>query len=205
VLKPSNRSTAEARRHRLFAQAFCAGVLAGLGGPAGAQAADDPAPVAEPPPAAASDAAPAEVPAASAVPAPARKRVRTATDMDPAYGLELKQYVNRLGFLVRKNFVFEPEDTPSSDPRRIGQRSRRFFQFPRPLVVALRYDAEGRYLDFDYIERTGNFRTDTDAGRALQRSVWLLSPPPIPPGSAKPFTVWIRFDAQNFVLAPAED
>lgn len=198
---------AAARRRRLFARAFCAGVLVGLGGPAGAQAAGEPAPPAEPPAAAASaaasDAAQAEAPAASAV--PARKRFRTATDMDPAYGLELKQYVNRLGFLVRKNFTFEPEDMPSSDSRRVGQRSRRLFQFPRPLVVALRYDAEGKYLDFDYIERTGNFRTDTDAGRALQRSVWLLSPPPIPPGSTKPFTVWIRFDERNFILAPAEE
>lgn len=211
MVKPSNRSTAEARRRRLFARAFCAGVLVGLGGPAGAQAADEPAPVAEPPAAAASAAASdavqadaPDVPAASAVPA-RKKRFRTATDMDPAYGLELKQYVNRLGFLVRKNFTFEPEDMPSSDPRRVGQRSRRLFQFPRPLVVALRYDAEGKYLDFDYIERTGNFRTDTDAGRALQRSVWLLSPPPIPPGSTKPFTVWIRFDERNFILAPAEE
>ena len=198
---------AAARRHRLFARAFCAGVLVGLGGPAGAQAADEPAPVPEPPAAAASaaasDAVQAEAPAASAV--PARKRFRTATDMDPAYGLELKQYVNRLAFLVRKEFPVEAGDVYGHDPKRIGQRSRRPFQFPRPLVVALRYDAEGKYLDFDYIERTGNFRTDTDAGRALQRSVWLLSPPPIPPGSTKPFTVWIRFDERNFILAPAED
>jgi hypothetical protein len=203
VVKPSNRSVAAARRHRLFARAFCAGVLVGLGGPLGAQSADEPAPVAEPPAEAASAAWQAEASAASAV--PARKRFRTATDMDQAYGLELKQYVNRLGFLVRRHFTFEAPDVPSPDPKRLGQRSRRPFQFPQPLVVALRYDAEGKYLDFDYIERTGNFRTDTDAGRALQRSVWLLSPPPIPPGSTKPFTVWIRFDERNFILAPAAE
>lgn len=194
---------AAARRYRLCARAFCAGVLVGLGGPLGAQAAEEPAPVAEPPAEATSTAVQAEAPAASA--APARKRFRTATDMDPAYGLELKQYVNRLAFLIRKEFPFEADDVPSPDSKRIGQRSRRPFQFPRPLVVALRYDAEGKYLNFDYIERTGNFRTDTDAGRALQRSVWLLSPPPIPPGGTEPFTVWIRFDDRNFILAPAEE
>jgi len=204
VVKPSNRSVAAARRNRLYAQAFCAGVLAGLGAPLDALAADGPAPVPEPPALAASDAAsePA-APATSAKPAK-KRRYRTATDMEPVYGLELKQYVNRLGSLFRTQFPRQAEDVPNSDPNRPGQRSRRPFQFPQSLVVALLYDAEGKYLEFEYIERTGNFRTDTDAGRAFQRSVWLLSPPPIPPGSTGPFAIWIRVNERDFVLAPAE-
>lgn len=210
MVKPSNRSVAAARRNRLYARAFCAGVLVGLGTPLNAQAPDEPVPVPEPPALAASDAAsePAapvqvEAQAEPATPAkPAKKRrYRTATDMEPVYGLELKQYVNRLGPLFRTQFPRQAEDAPNPD--RPGQRSRRPFQFPRPLVVALLYDAEGKFLEFDYIERTGNFQTDTDAGRAFQRSVWLLSPPPIPPGSTGPFAIWIRVNERDFVLAPA--
>lgn len=186
-------------------------MLAGLGSPNGAWAADDPAPVPEPPAPAASDAA--SVPAvqveaapeaASAAKPQKKRRFRTATDMDPIYGLELKQYVNRLSFLFRSQFPIVGEDS-NFDPNRTGQRQRRPFRFPRPLVVALLYDAEGKYVEFEYIERTGNFHTDTDAGRAFQRSVWLLSPPPIPPGSTGWFKIWIRVDDRNFILAPAEE
>ena len=217
VVKPSNRSVAAARRNRLYAQAFCAGVLAGLGAPLDALAADGPAPVPEPPALAASGAASepaapvqAEVqtdtqaePATPGKPAK-KRRFRTATDMDPVYGLELKQYVNRLSFAFRSQFPVVGDES-NYDPNRPGQRSRRPFRFPRPLVVALLYDAEGKYVEFEYVERTGNFHTDTDAGRAFQRSVWLLSPPPIPPGSTGWFKIWIRVDDRNFILAPAEE
>ncbi len=186
-------------------------MLAGLGLPHGAWAADDPAPVPEPPAVAASDAASApsvqvEAPsdAASAAKPAKKRRFRTATDLDPIYGLELKQYVNRLSFAFRSQFPIVAEES-SRDPNRPGQRSRGPFRFPRSLVVALLYDAEGKYVDFEYVERTGNFRTDTDAGRAFQRSVWLLSPPPIPPGSTGWFKIWIRVDDRNFILAPAEE
>lgn len=198
-------------------------MLAGLGPHHGAWAADDPAPAPEAPASAASD--PASAPpasdaasappvqveavetapeAASAAKPQKKRRFRTATDMDPIYGLQLKQYVNRLAFAFRSQFPVVAEES-GYDPRRPGQRSRGPFRFPRPLVVALLYDADGKYVDFEYIERTGNFRTDTDAGRAFQRSVWLLSPPPIPPGSTGWFKIWLRVDANNFILAPAEE
>lgn len=209
VVKPSNRSVAAARRNRLYAQAFCAGVLAGLGAPLDALAADEPAPVPEPPALAASDAASEPAAAVQVEPAtpakPAKKRrYRTATDFEPVYGLELKQYVNRLGSLFRTQFTTVADVSGSPDPNRPRQQPNRLIRFPRSLVVALLYDAEGKYLEFDYIERSGNFRTDTDAGRAFQRSVWLLSPPPIPPGGTGPFAIWIRVNERDFVLAPAD-
>ena len=186
-------------------------MLAGLGSPHGAWAADDPAPVPEPPSLAASDAASApsvqvEAPpeAASAATPQKKRRFRTAMDMDPVYGLELKQYVNRLAFAFRSQFPVVADES-NYDPNRPGLRSRRPFRFPRPLVVALLYNAEGKYVEFEYVERTGNFHTDTDAGRAFQRSVWLLSPPPIPPGSTGWFKIWIRVDDRDFTLAPAEE
>lgn len=187
-------------------------MLAGLGSPNGAWAADDPAPVPEPPAPAASDAATvpavqveAAPEAASAAKPQKKRRFRTATDMEPVYGLELKQYVNRLSFLFRNEFPAIPGAIPGLSQNRPLDPSRRLIRFPRPLVVALLYDAEGKYVEFEYIERTGNFHTDTDAGRAFQRSVWLLSPPPIPPGSTGWFKIWIRVDDRNFILAPAEE
>jgi hypothetical protein len=215
VVKPSNRPVAAAWRNRLQAHALSVAVLASIGVPSVALAADSPEPAPEPPALAASDAAsaPAQADAqgdAEAGPATPPKsaktrRYRTAMDMDPVYGLELKQYVNRLAFLFRNEFPAVPGAIPGLSQNRPIQQTHRSIRFPRPLVVALRYDAEGKYLAFDYIERTGNFHTDTDAGRAFQRSVWLLSPPPIPPGSTGPFTVWIRFNGTDFVLAPAEE
>lgn len=218
VVKPSNQPVAAAWRNRLPAHALCAVMLAGLGSPGGAWAADDPAPVPEPAASAASDAA--SVPAlqvevapeaASAAQlqtqtqTPKKRRFRTATDFDPAYGLELKMYVNRLSFLFRNEFPAVPGALPGQSLNRVLDPSRRLIRFPRPLVVALLYNAEGKYVDFEYIERTGNFHTDTDAGRAFQRSVWLLSPPPIPPGSTGWFKIWVRVDDRNFILAPAEE
>ena len=189
-------------------------MLSGLASPHGAWAADDPAPVPEPPALAASDAA--SVPAVQVEVAPEaapaaqpqaqkKRRFRTATDFDPIYGLELKMYVNRLSFLFRNEFPAIPGAIPGQSQNRTLDPSRRLIRFPRSLVVALLYNAEGKFVDFEYIERTGNFHTDTDAGRAFQRSVWLLSPPPIPPGSTGWFKIWIRVDDRNFILAPAEE
>lgn len=92
------------------------------------------------------------------------------------YATARRQYIDQVSFLVRQRLDL------------------RFARMQDPeAVVALRFDADGKFQEAILEERSGDPGFDTALESAVRRSIPVLPPAPIPPGATGPFTLRLLF------------
>jgi TonB C terminal len=101
--------------------------------------------------------------------------VRVLADPASDYPLEQRKYIEQVVFLIRQNLIQQQ------------------IQMENPEVtVALRFSEKGKFETDRIEEGSGDPSFDMSVEHALSKSIPILPAPPIPPGTAGPFTFSIR-------------
>jgi len=92
------------------------------------------------------------------------------------YSIARIKYIQRVAFLFRLNTDFRMAATTVENPE---------------TTVRLHFTADGKLEKYEIELSSGDPSFDMAVGRALQRSIPDLPPPPLPPDS-KPFSILVR-------------
>jgi hypothetical protein len=93
------------------------------------------------------------------------------------YSIERIKYIQRVAFLFRLNTDFRMAATTVENPE---------------TTVRLHFAADGKLEKYEIERSSGDPSFDMAVGRALQKSIPDLPPPPLPPGNDKPFSILVR-------------